>query len=194
MLRTSDATDPRDKVCAGLGLTDECDLAIPDYGLDFDQVYTAVAQDHIEKHGNLYVLGHCYLPPDSPLDNSVPSWVPEWRIPNKVMPLCKSSRSVENVRVYGASGNTSLNFVVSEDFRSLSLPGVFVDSIAITRNGLKGYAADREIDSSYLGNNRLVEIMSVTCEWADMVELFYNDLCTEKEGLTSYSDPASEKG
>jgi hypothetical protein len=180
LLRVSDATDPRDKVYAGLGLADEYDLAVPNYNLDFHEVYAAFAKNHIEKYRNLDVLGHCYLSPDSQLNNSVPSWIPDWRISNKRMPLYKCSHSVDSKRVYSASGDTCLNFWISDDLRSLSLRGLFTDTIAITGKSLKPYASDQAIDNSYLGNDRLVEIMSVTGEWADMVESFHSSRCAKK--------------
>lgn len=76
--RTSDATDPRDKLCAVLGLVDEREDAglQPDYTLRAEEVYTRLAKTIITRSQSLDCLGSAGLV----RNHGVPSWVPDWTV------------------------------------------------------------------------------------------------------------------
>lgn len=75
--RHYNASDPRDKVYALLGLVTEHDYnAIrPDYTIGYPELYLKVAKYFVERHRSLELLGYC-----SPAlkDKTLPSWVPDW--------------------------------------------------------------------------------------------------------------------
>jgi hypothetical protein len=76
--RTSDATDPRDKLYAVLGLVDEREDAglQPDYTLGVEEVYTRLAKTIITRSQSLDCLGSAGLV----RNHGVPSWVPDWTV------------------------------------------------------------------------------------------------------------------
>jgi hypothetical protein len=76
--RTSDATDPRDKLYAILGLVDERDdpRLRPDYTLTVEEVYTKLAMTIITRSQSLDCLGSAGLV----RDHDVPSWVADWTV------------------------------------------------------------------------------------------------------------------
>jgi len=72
--RHYNASDPRDKVYALLGLIagpDDCAI-LPDYTIGYPELYFKVAKYCIERHGSLEVLGYCN---HTPRDKDWPSWV-----------------------------------------------------------------------------------------------------------------------
>lgn len=73
--RFRQASDPRDKVYALLGLIDVEVLGIePNYWLSASEVYCHAARQLLVQSGDLNVLGAC-TPTESP---ELPSWVPTW--------------------------------------------------------------------------------------------------------------------
>jgi hypothetical protein len=82
----SEATDPRDKVYALLGLAKEIrnppyDIPLfqPDYGLNLKDTYANVARFLIDSSGNLGVFRVCL---GASTIQHLPSWVPDWSIPS----------------------------------------------------------------------------------------------------------------
>jgi len=73
LLQSKDATDPRDKVYAGLGLLLGPQELEVDYDIPVPELYTRVAKLCIQREGNLNVLSLCALQQDPTL----PSWVPD---------------------------------------------------------------------------------------------------------------------
>lgn len=76
--RTSNATDPRDKLYGILGLADERDDPglQPDYTLSVEEVYTRLAKTIITRTQSLDCLGSAGLE----RNHKVPSWVPDWTV------------------------------------------------------------------------------------------------------------------
>lgn len=77
--RASEATDPKDKVYGILALSSDFrsgSVLVPDYNLTVEEVYTSVVKAHIEKYGNLDILGYCGYTAGG---LNLPSWVPDWR-------------------------------------------------------------------------------------------------------------------
>lgn len=83
--RLVSATDPRDKVYGLLALLGEevTRRIIPDYSAPVEKVYTDFAELVINVTRSVDILRHV-APDDSP---SLPSWVPDWRSPNRLCSL-----------------------------------------------------------------------------------------------------------
>ena len=80
--RYTDATDPRDKVYAFLGLANRRSSSTntiePDYQTPVRQVYTEAACTLLWTHKNLYLLSHVQDRALAKIKN-LPSWVPDYR-------------------------------------------------------------------------------------------------------------------
>ena len=78
--RDFEATDPRDKVFALLGLvqnTGHSSLLLPNYKEPVAKVYEDVVHYHIQSNGNLDILSAAGFSKLSV--NELPSWAPDWR-------------------------------------------------------------------------------------------------------------------
>jgi hypothetical protein len=144
-----EATDPRDKVFAVLGLLQQgADGAhsppTADYSKPVDQVYREAAAYIINSKGSLDILLAA-----SALDgekSSLPSWVPDWRRTgndhrpalfinaSRMQPLLYFSGSTDAVFLnghgYSASGDSKMEARFSDDLRTVHVRGFFFDSIA----------------------------------------------------------------
>ncbi|RSL65857.1 hypothetical protein CEP54_004056 [Fusarium duplospermum] len=122
--RFRQASDPRDKVYALLGLIDaDLDdsagsLAIEaDYRLSTSQVYCHAARQLLLQSGDLNVLGSC-----TAITNlELPSWVPDWSAPSGPRPLMHDARG--RLRQTHASRGTKAAPRFIEDNRLLILEG-----------------------------------------------------------------------
>ena len=76
----SEATDPRDKVYALLGLATDShpESIIPNYERPISLVYAESVKDTINREGNLQILSYC-SGLFTPTDAAIPSWAPDWR-------------------------------------------------------------------------------------------------------------------
>ena len=75
-----EATDPRDKVYAllGLGIDSHSESIIPNYESPVSLVYAQSVRDIIIRERNLKVFSYCsgqFIPRDA----AIPSWAPDWR-------------------------------------------------------------------------------------------------------------------
>ena len=144
-----EATDPRDKVFAVLGLLQQgADGAPPpptaDYSKPVDQVYREAAAYIINSKGSLDILlAACALDGE---ESSLPSWVPDWRRTandhrpalfingSRMQPLLYFSGSTEAVFLHGhgysASGDSKMEVRFSDDLRTVHARGFLFDSIA----------------------------------------------------------------
>lgn len=122
VLRRCDCTDPRDKVYAVIGLATNIprssDLPV-DYNKSWQEVYTDVARYSImtSPYGHkLDILG--YRSETSEADESLPSWVPDWRSRRVGRPFVKKLQAEPGLggghesigKAYSASGG-SLDFI-----------------------------------------------------------------------------------
>ena len=76
----NEATDPRDKVYALLGLATDnhSESIVPNYKSPIGLVYAESVKDAIIREGNLQVFSHC-SGLFTPRDAAIPSWAPDWR-------------------------------------------------------------------------------------------------------------------
>jgi hypothetical protein len=131
--RSLQATDPRDKVFAFLGLLPSDDPALarvqPDYEADVVHCYVRAAVASLQSRRNLDILlteRHSSLG----LSRALPSWVPDWStsITHELpLPLCSGGSEAP----FSASGSCQDYFpIVAQDDRVLLLTGLIVDEIS----------------------------------------------------------------
>lgn len=122
-----EATDPRDRVFALLGISaDAADLHLaPDYSKSKARVFTDVAMALIGQIG-IEVLTWCNFTLPLGEDRLQPSWVPDWSTPFS-RPLCSFEKNT-GFR-YMASGDSAPQFQflnTSNEFPTLCVSGIQV--------------------------------------------------------------------
>ena len=77
--RTSESTDPRDKVYALMGIAepqDICSLNLKvDYQLSVAEVFVLLAVSYLQRDGNLDILSYVHYGSNI---KELPTWVPDW--------------------------------------------------------------------------------------------------------------------
>ncbi|PSS25238.1 hypothetical protein M430DRAFT_133506 [Amorphotheca resinae ATCC 22711] len=127
--RDREATDPRDKVYALLGIAGDVSLyaIIPDYQIPFEEVYKATALQLILMYRSLEVLN---LTLGLSKSSDLPSWTPDWRVSptdsKKVAMHCSHER---NLGGYRACGRMPF-FVFRREANFLCVNGIYFDDIA----------------------------------------------------------------
>lgn len=120
--RYADATDPRDKIFALLGLASEqhCEVAAlePDYEISLERLYYKMARIHVKTRRNIDFLGDScgiHHPP------GFSSWMPHWGHPSQVsmMRYCEVGPEI----FYFAAALSDVDFVFSETSGLLTLEG-----------------------------------------------------------------------
>jgi hypothetical protein len=142
--RYQNATNPRDKIFAILGLLTSdhpCfGLVEPDYNISISRLYTRFAMRHIERSGTLDILG---LVGDFDPDSKIPSWVPDWRMmpTNITLPFAditarpaffmNFTKTLPIVPLYAAGLNaqTPVSFEFLFNEQVIRLMGVEVDKV-----------------------------------------------------------------
>ncbi|KAL8771407.1 MAG: hypothetical protein Q9209_003075 [Squamulea sp. 1 TL-2023] len=123
--RHCEATDPRDKVYALLGMAsdmpDDANLK-PNYAKPVAEVYRDLVEFIVTKDRNLDVLRACQI---SGPEHDLPSWVPDWSIASSVQAL----HSFASTFPGRASGNSAADVRFPEDSATLVAQGVLVDII-----------------------------------------------------------------
>ncbi|KAF2677855.1 HET-domain-containing protein [Lentithecium fluviatile CBS 122367] len=84
-LRTcySKCTEPRDRVYALMGITTDEVTLKPDYSWSVGEVYKDVALQHLKQLENLELLSSCSKRTEPNEKEGLPTWAPDWRIPNQ---------------------------------------------------------------------------------------------------------------
>ncbi|KAF6818395.1 heterokaryon incompatibility protein [Colletotrichum musicola] len=142
-----DATDPRDKVFAVLGLVGDEDsrlLTSPDYGKGVRQVFCEAARDIINAEGDLDILLAAGSSKGECDDGVLPSWVPDWRKKaNETKPVLFVNRarlsspyfvgSFEVARVFGhgyaACGEEKAAAWFGDNLATLHARAVLIDEV-----------------------------------------------------------------
>lgn len=124
LLRPKEATNPRDKVYAGLGLVVNRQELDVDYNISVPELYMRVTKLCIEKEGNLKILSMCALHEDQ----NIPSWVPDLSGKSSNNPR---SLAQDSGMTYAADGNLVFEPRFTE--RGLILVGLSVCDISYVR-------------------------------------------------------------
>jgi hypothetical protein len=190
--RHQDATDPRDKIFALLGLLPShhpcTGLVEPDYSLSPGRLYTLFSKRYIERFGTLDILG---LVGDGNSDSHLPTWVPDWRVMpvDAALPFADTTsrpcfwQNLKNMPpitpLYAATLDTTppipFEFLFNEQV--MGLIGIEIDNIAEL-----GDVCPLE---SSLEPNRIIEswkaIMGLTEGSLDDVEKNFTRVSVDKE-------------
>ena len=125
--RACDASDPRDKVFAYIGLTDPAYGILPNYSHSINQVLIDTTERIIKTENSLEVLEHA-IDSAPPLDPSLPSWVVDWRR------NCVYARDDDHLRSHHPGlekVQANVSFHEPETFsdfpRALQVDGIFVN-------------------------------------------------------------------
>ena len=131
--RSCEASDPRDKIFALVGIADQQTIAActPDYSKDVSEIYSNLASHLIIIERNADILAFCVAPHKGQY-LPLPSWVPDWSRPqiNNASP-----RSMPGA--YKASAGTSFKGRI--DSNTLSLDGVMLNKVVILGGGEESY-------------------------------------------------------
>ena len=128
--RLFSSTDPRDHIFALLSVTDRLDDSsiIPDYSYGFEGLYYQFVKNSICQNGNLDILGRA----DSPFNDELPSWVPDWRRFWRVR-LLSSKQNTQ----YRVSGGSLPRVLDGPNRRILVVSGKILDRIQTLGPGFK---------------------------------------------------------
>ncbi|KAI4267787.1 MAG: hypothetical protein L6R38_008099 [Xanthoria sp. 2 TBL-2021] len=123
--RHCEATDPRDKVYALLGIAsdmpDDADLK-PNYAKSVAEVYQDLVEFIVKKDRNLDILRACHI---SGPEHDLPSWVPDWSRASSIQALHSfASQSIGRV-----AGNSVAVTHFPKDSSTLVAQGVYVDIV-----------------------------------------------------------------
>lgn len=146
----NEATDPRDKVYALLGLAvdEHSDSIIPDYEKPTNEVYAELVRDVITREGNLNIFSYCSGPDINERDG-IPSWAQDWRTTayrpsvdeGKYTSLSflerlsrKGFSTSSRGNVYRAAGESSPSPGFCENMKKLSIVGLCVDIVCELSN------------------------------------------------------------
>ncbi|KAK4158952.1 heterokaryon incompatibility protein-domain-containing protein [Cladorrhinum sp. PSN259] len=139
--RILEATEPRDKVFAFLGLQNQTHLpedlrVVPNYHATVEDTFKSTARHLIAQRGNLdYLFTEPHLNPNPNL--TLPSWAPDWSAQQKtrVAPLLEDLKATDDSspqKIFNACGScptVSPIPPIDSDSDSLHLSGFIFDSI-----------------------------------------------------------------
>ncbi|MCJ1389269.1 hypothetical protein MMC18_002125 [Xylographa bjoerkii] len=148
LIRKLDATDPRDKIYAALGLVKGNSAITPDYSLRVGEVYQSFARQYIEEHKTLDLLEECGLSADD-----IVSWAPNYSRKIYGHILQKHSGRDRNIRLYNASQGKPAQFKCSDNSMTLTLVGCCSDLITVVGTKWKFLNSTDMLDSMYNKQN-----------------------------------------
>jgi hypothetical protein len=136
MFRSRQATDPRDKVFALLGLVQHWggqEKVVPDYNMSADNVFWDTTITLLKNTKSLSVLmGTLGRRDDAGWGGSRPSWIPDWS--------CSSdpyeNTRLNNIRHYNASANTPRTPVIVHGRSVLETYATEIDEVALVGSEL----------------------------------------------------------
>ena len=124
-LRVADASDPRDKVYAGLGLVaswQDREPLYPDYSLGVTNVYTRATFEILHRDRALDVLNFCQA---GSIRFQLPSWVPDWSCG---LGGRYGAVDLRRVASYNASNGHNAHISVCDD-TTLELEGLSISAV-----------------------------------------------------------------
>jgi len=210
------ATDARDKVFGLYSLFSSSDLAIlklqPDYTIDLFKVYTQTALDCIATENNLDVLsfgGQDCRPEHSQL----PTWVPDWSIKDRSIPLSPRFLSTLSFRAHqwpctwqSVTGQSCPIVEQTSDPKVLRMSGYIFDEITEVGGMLEKQYFDTQPGQSSLQISSMLQTGTETlAKWEDLCGVTTNTPYRTREaawdvywktlhgGFYPYGDEASTK-
>jgi hypothetical protein len=125
--RTCKSTDPRHKIYALLGMSEEKDeMALaPNYDLKIEEVYSNLAKFFIDRDKRLDILGHVQ---GTQSKHDLLSWVPDWSFPYVCYILGHGKD--ELVGPYKASLERQANVFFEKDSNTLITEGKLFDQVS----------------------------------------------------------------
>ena len=148
LVRKLDATDPRDKIYAALGLVKEGSNVIPDYDNEVAEVYRSFARQYIEEHKTLDLLEECSLSADD-----IVSWAPNYSRKVYGHILEKHNVRDRSIRLYNASRGKPAQFRFSDNSTTLTLIGCYSDPIKAVGTKWKFSTPIDMLDATYNKQN-----------------------------------------
>ena len=127
--RDREATDPRDKIYALLGIAGDLSIyrIVPDYSIPFEELYKATTLQFIMVYRSFEVLNLTFGHSKS---SNLPSWTPDWRVsPQDSKKASMMSSHRKHLSGYRASGQMPFIAYRSEP-NLLCINGLFFDDIA----------------------------------------------------------------
>ncbi|KAF2188348.1 hypothetical protein K469DRAFT_768996 [Zopfia rhizophila CBS 207.26] len=123
-MRSKKATDPKDKVFALFGVTEELglDFPPPKYENPLERVYVETAVACIEQDRSLNIL---YEAPSNERHSALPSWVPDWSAEGWRSSYLRGYLG----KGFRAAGDDSPQWSFSQDYRRLTISGKLIDSV-----------------------------------------------------------------
>ena len=169
-----EATVPRDRLYALLGIEDVVDIAVsPDYGKSTEEVYVDFVRAFVRDKRRLSILGGAgigYPKPEPSLD--LPSWVPDLR----------HLAMVDEYSSFAASGNTEAVASFSPDSRLLSVQGIVCGAIdmLVPRPSDNDVIIRRSWLNLVLGQKRLLHPTGITT-----LQAYFRTLIADDSGYGS---------
>jgi hypothetical protein len=121
--RNYQSSDPRDRVYAGLGLTDDDSLVQVDYSQSELDLSISTTKAWLNKKQNLEILGLCYIP----LIPDIPSWALDITVTNMYYPL--TSINLPNGNPRFSAGGKGICPITFEIENTLVLSSIYFGSI-----------------------------------------------------------------
>lgn len=161
------ATDPRDRVYAGLALATDIELGgfRVDYSLPVTEVYTDVVREMLDRRRDFDWLGYCHLLDNGPKVPGLPSWVPDWTHTDFVadaMPKRMYDKDGDSKLVYNAGAAAILADVTTEPLGTIKGAKLTVRGIPL------GTITSTHASSLQAGDPPTTTIQDITVEqsWA----------------------------
>ncbi|KAL1649111.1 hypothetical protein SLS58_001683 [Diplodia intermedia] len=133
--RNREATDDRDKVFGILGLLrpEEEAVIIPDYSMDVTELYVHCARTILTSSRDLRLLTSCLGPAQS---QSLPSWVPDWRVKRRTAVLQGFDWGVEQDEIYHLNGTEASDHDAASVVRGKTLHqrGAYLGTVVSARS------------------------------------------------------------
>jgi hypothetical protein len=204
-----DATDPRDKIYAVLGLTGGLYSPRIDYSLDVTTVYKEAAVHAIERSGTLDIFSMIGASPRGAVKRPnragtshyhCPSWTSDWSTKLDILSIRLQSEEVELLKLYNASG--SARAIVSQRSPAqLDCQGAELDVIQVVGNPMgslyetgelravcgswrKLTNIDRDPEKTYVGGGTWIDAFWRTLCFDNIRQLYDVSRATDEDACT----------